>query len=90
MQYDHIEFYFAQIAQATYQAANNDEAQVGLQGIEFWTSLTEEEISREKKQVPTKNYIRNSHADLISLMLQIIIKVTVEDDEEEDDETGVQ
>ena len=49
MQYEHLEFYFTKIAQATYQAANNDEAQVGLQGIEFWTTLTEEEISREKK-----------------------------------------
>ena len=85
-----MEFYFTKIAQATYQAANNDEAQVGLQGIEFWTTLTEEEISREKKSQATKSYIRNSSLDLIGLMLQNVSKVTVEDDEEEDDETGVQ
>lgn len=40
-----------------------------MQGIEFWITLTEEELSREKKQQPTKNYIRNSCIDLIGLML---------------------
>lgn len=90
LQYEHLGLYFTQIALATYQAANNDEASVGLQGIEFWTGLTEEEISREKKSLPTKSYIRNSSSDLIGLMLQNVNKVTVEDDEEEDDETGVQ
>ncbi len=69
LQYDYIELYFTQIAQITTNAANNDEPQVGLQGIEFWTTLTEEEISREKKKLSTKQYIRNHSADLISLML---------------------
>lgn len=90
LQYDYIELYFQKIAFVTALVANNDEAAVGLQGIEFWTNLTEVEIEREKKGHPTKQYIRNSSTDLISLMLQNIIKVTVEDDEEEDDETGVQ
>lgn len=61
-----------------------------MQGIEFWIALTEEELSREKKQQPTKNYIRNSCIDLIGLMLQNVVKVTVEDDDEDDEETGVQ
>lgn len=67
--YDCIEFYLPQIAQATYKAANSDESQVGMQGIEFWTSLTEEEIKREKNGQPTKNYIKNAAGDLIQLML---------------------
>jgi hypothetical protein len=51
--------------------------------------LTEEEIRREKKGLPVKNYIKNNSLYLIQLMLQNVIRVTVEDDEEEDDETGV-
>ncbi len=57
--------------------------------MEFWTTLTEVEIEREKKGLITKQYIKNSSTDLIGLMLQNIIKVTVDDDEEADDETGV-
>ncbi len=57
--------------------------------MEFWTTLTEVEIEREKKGLITKQYIKNNSTDLIGLMLQNIIKVTVDDDEEADDETGV-
>lgn len=63
---------------------------MGLQGIEFWTTLTEEEINREKKGLSTKSYVRNAATELVQLMLQNVVKVVVEDDEEEDDETGVQ
>ena len=55
----------------------------------FWITLTEEEINREKVSKPTKNYIRNNSSDLVSLMLQNISKVTIEDGDEEDDEVGV-
>ena len=61
-----------------------------MQGIEFWTTLTEVEISRGSKKQPSKNYIRNNSNDLIALMLKNVIKVTVEDDDDDDDETGVQ
>lgn len=44
LQYDSVEFYLKQIAMVTANAANNDEQSVGLQGIEFWTTLTEVEI----------------------------------------------
>lgn len=69
LQYDFIELYYQKIAYITALAANKDESAVGLQGIEFWTTLTEVEIEREKKGQATKQYIRNSSADLISLML---------------------
>lgn len=90
LQYENIEFYFQKIAIATNFAANNDEQSVGAQGIEFWTTLTEEEIYREKKGLPIKNYIRNNCNDLVNLMLQNLSKVTIEDGDEDDDEVGVQ
>ncbi len=90
LQYENIELYFQKIAIATNFAANNDEQSVGAQGIEFWTTLTEEEIYREKKGLPIKNYIRNNCNDLVNLMLQNISKVTIEDGDEDDDEVGVQ
>ena len=90
LQYESMEFYLQKIAIATSQATNNDEQSVGTQGIEFWTTLTEEEIYREKKKLVGKNYIRNNSSDLVSLMLQNISKITIEDGDEDDDEVGVQ
>lgn len=77
-QYDHIGQYLEKIAMITAWCANNDDQSVGLQGIEFWTTLTESEISREKKQNPQKparQWIRSNSKDLIQLVLQNIIKV---------------
>jgi hypothetical protein len=82
-----------QIAQLTRQAVNNDDQSVGLQGIEFWTALTEKEMAREKRNDPkhqSAQYIRNNHEALINLTLENILKVQGDDEEDEDDETGVQ
>lgn len=72
LQYDCIELYLPQIAQITAQVVNNDDSSVGLQGIEFWTTLTEKETAREKRsdpQAPSKNYIRSNADALITLVL---------------------
>ena len=45
------------ICEATAKAARNDSEKVGALGIEFWTSLAEEEYSRIKKNAFVKNYI---------------------------------
>ena len=56
--------------------------------MEFWINLAEEEIRRQKKNQPIKNYIKNSHNDLIQLMIANVIKVDI-DDEDETELTGV-
>lgn len=56
-EYESVEYYFAQIFEATANAAKNDSEKVGAQGIEFWTSLAEEENLRIKKNGFVKNYI---------------------------------
>ena len=57
LQYESIALYFPKIALVTYRATNNDDPMVGIQGIEFWTNLTEQEIERDKKGLSSKNYI---------------------------------
>ncbi len=52
-----MEFYFPRICEVTANAATNDEQSVGAQGIEFWTSLAEEELRRMKKNAYVKGYI---------------------------------
>lgn len=41
----------------TANAAKLDEQSVGAQGIEFWTSLAEEELKRKRKNGLVKGYI---------------------------------
>ena len=56
-EYESIEFYFTKICEVTASAAKSDEQGVGAQGIEFWTSLAEEELRRKKKGGLVKGYI---------------------------------
>ena len=88
-EYDLVHFYITHIAEATANAARKDESKVGAQGIEFWTTMAEEELHRTKKGKNVMNYIRNCKDDLISLLLEGIKNVQIEDDDEEDDEWGV-
>lgn len=90
LHYNYLEHYLVKIAQATALAANNDDAAVGIQGIEFWTNLTEIEIEKRKRNEQSKEYIKQVFKDLTTLLLQNISKVIVEDDEEDDDDVGVQ
>jgi hypothetical protein len=48
-EYDSVEFFFDQVCSVTANAARGDDEKLGAQGIEFWTSLAEEELSRRKK-----------------------------------------
>jgi hypothetical protein len=52
MEYESVEFYFKRICEVTANAAKHDVMQVGAQGIEFWTSLAEEELRRQIHNIP--------------------------------------
>lgn len=56
-EYESVQYYFTQICEATAKAAKLDTEKVGAQGIEFWTSLAEEEMSRIKRNAFVKGYI---------------------------------
>ena len=62
---------------------------VGAQGIEFWTSLAEEEKSRIQKGHFCKGYVLQSCCELVSLLIECIQRVNIEDEDEDDDELGV-
>lgn len=89
LEYDVVEYYFASIAAITAAAANGPDEKLGAQGIEFWTSLAEEEYSRIKRNAHVKNYITNCASDLLKLLIGCIQRVNIEDEDEEDDELGV-
>lgn len=73
----------------TSSAARGEDEKVGAQGIEFWTSLAEEEHSRMKKNGNVKGYINKCASMLLTLLIECIQRVNIEEEDEEDDELGV-
>ena len=56
-EYESIEFFFAQLCNIAADGARGEDEKLGVQGIEFWTSIAEEEIARTKKGSLVKGYI---------------------------------
>lgn len=71
-QYESVEFFFSQVCDITANAARGPDEKVGTQGIEFWTSLAEEEYSRKTKGGVVKNYIIQCNNQLLSLLIECI------------------
>jgi hypothetical protein len=61
-EYESVEFFFQQLCQITADCARGEDEKVGAQGIEFWTSIAEEELSRLRKGAPVKGYIAQCSA----------------------------
>ena len=81
--------YLQKISEVTGYAATQDDEKVGCQGIEFWTTIAEVEVSRAEKQATTLNYIATVKDFLITLLLGRIQNITIEDDDDDDEEWGV-
>ena len=60
--------FLQKISEVTERAATQDDQKVGCQGIEFWTTLAEVEISRIEKGANTMNYIATCKDFLIALL----------------------
>lgn len=88
-EYDSVEFFFDQICQITAATARGEDEKLGAQAIEFWTSLAEEEYSRMKKFGNAKGYINKCFQMLVTLLIECIQRVAIEDENEDDDELGV-
>lgn len=88
-EYEAVEFFFDQVCTITSKAAKSADEKFGAQGIEFWTSLAEEEHARSKKHQPVKNYIAKVGTMLVELLIQCIQRVNIEEEDDEDDELGV-
>ena len=88
-EYDSVQYYFEQIFNITSAAALGSDEKLGSQGIEFWTSLAEEEASRKKKQQMIHEYIRRCSQKLLELLVTCIQRVNIEDEDDQDDELGV-
>ncbi len=69
--------------------AKSDVERVGALAIEFWTQLADEEYSRAKKNGNVYNYIAKVSTLLITLLIECIQKVNIDEDSGEDDEFGV-
>jgi importin subunit beta-1 len=89
LEYESIQFYFQKVCEVTARAARSAEENVGAQGIEFWTSLAEEEMKRKKSGKEVKGYIMQCHTDLIQLLMECTLRLNIHDEDDDNDEWGV-
>lgn len=81
--------YIDKICQVTSYVAKNDQSQVGSQGIEFWTTIAEVELSRLEKQGSILNLVATYKDFLIQLLLEGISNVQIDDEDDAEEEWGV-
>mmetsp|Transcript_41566 Transcript_41566/g.54730 ORF Transcript_41566/g.54730 Transcript_41566/m.54730 type:complete len:182 (+) Transcript_41566:773-1318(+) len=88
-EYNMIQPYMERIWQVTSHMAKADQAEVGSQAIEFWTTIAEVELSRMEKQGQVSNYIMQIKDLLLQLLLECISNVQIEDEDDAEEEWGV-
>jgi importin subunit beta-1 len=93
--YDKLQQYMQVLFNLTFECVQKDEEDVALQGLEFWSTLAEEECERienaeeaadEGREIPqderSVNYVRGALAHLIPLLTEAMAKQEDEQDED--------
>lgn len=80
--------YMTEIYNITVKAVKEDQEDVGLQALEFWSTVAEEEyerISDEDPDLPCHNFIKAAAPHLVPILLEMLTKQ--EEGQEQDDTT---
>lgn len=88
-EYEKMGAYMARLSQITAQVAKHDASEVGSQGIEFWTTIAEVEIARLEKQGQILNLVAQYKDFLMTLLLECISNVQIDDEDDAEEEWGV-
>ena len=89
--YEHLESYISAIYDLTVRALQTDDPQIGLQAIEFWSSVCEEEIGRMEainageKDVVYHQFIEKALGVLTPMLLE---QLTKQEEGQDEDETA--
>ena len=92
--YEHLKDYMQALYELTFKTIQNDEEEVALQAIEFWSTLCEEEIDLNLEaedlamvgkmpERPCVNYIKSCLKDLCNLLLNYTLQKQEEDQDED-------
>eukprot|EP01006_Ploeotia_vitrea_P053413 TRINITY_DN67786_c6_g2_i2.p1 TRINITY_DN67786_c6_g2~~TRINITY_DN67786_c6_g2_i2.p1 ORF type:complete len:864 (-),score=149.23 TRINITY_DN67786_c6_g2_i2:103-2694(-) len=84
--YDKLRPYMQALFQVTFDAVRKDELRVGLQGIEFWSSLCDMEmelLTEDPNNSSCENYVKGALKHLVDLLCECLVKQS--DDQEEDE-----
>lgn len=88
-EYEIINHYFKELCEITAKSAKSDDERVGALALEFWTSLAEEEYHRIQKNKFVMNYIQRCGQQLTLLLLECVQRVSIDNEDDDDDEFGV-
>ena len=87
--YEFMSNYIQAVYDLTVKAAKQDQPEVGLQAIEFWSTICEEELARKEaiddgeEDVQLFNFIATALSALVPMLLEQLTKQ--EDDQDEDE-----
>ena len=87
--YEYMSTYISAVFELTVRAAKEDQSEVGLQAIEFWSTICEEEIGRQdaiecgEVDVQMFGFISKACGALVPMLLEQLTKQ--EDDQDEDE-----
>jgi len=87
--YEYMQTYIEAVYGLTVKAAKEDQSEVGLQAIEFWSTICEEELGRAdaiecgETDVKIFNFIGTALGALVPMLLEQLTKQ--EDDQDEDE-----
>lgn len=92
--YEHISAYIQSLFNITVDAMKSDDDDVVLQGVEFWSSLCDEEIDlaieaaeaselNQEVKAYSSHYAKNALKHLIPILLEILTKQEDHDDDED-------
>ncbi|MEW5305276.1 MAG: hypothetical protein WDW38_005680 [Sanguina aurantia] len=75
--YGKLPAYMTELYNITVKAIQSDEEEVGLQAIEFWSTIAEAEldlIDAESEEDPCRNFIAAASPHLVPILLQLLTK----------------
>ena len=88
-EYERMGAYMDRLSAVTAHVAKNDASEVGSQGIEFWTTIAEVEIARLEKGGQILNLVAQYKDFLVTLLLECISNVQIDDEDDAEEEWGV-
>lgn len=80
--YDILPPYMNKIADLTFKYAEDEEQKVAAQSIEFWTSITEEEMTRKLNNKPSQQFVEMAYDHLTQLLFKCVPRINENDTDE--------
>lgn len=81
--YEKLKPYMQALFSVTFEAVRKDDEVVGLQGIEFWSTICDVELELLESQASHEGYVKGVLTPLVQLLTECLVKQNEDSDEDE-------